>query len=314
MANDNEAKVSFIRRVFGQPQIGRDGLNVAVTCPKCRDPQKKKLAIQIESWLVNCWKCGLRGRLISVLVAFKPSFVHEYVTRFSTHGLERHSIEHAKIDVQLPQGFRLLASNVGSTDSEIRSALRYISSRGLMERDLWRYRFGVCSDPNMRRRVIMPSFDASGSLNFYTARAIDDAYRKYMNCDAEKKSIIFNEIDIDWSREITLVEGPFDLTKCDDNATCLLGSSLNEDFALFSMVYRHKTPVLLALDADMRTKSWQRIARMLSGYDIPVRIMTISPFKDVGEMSKEQFIEAKKAAVSWDRVAALQHKIGDIRL
>ena len=33
----------------------------------------------------------------------------------------------------------------------------------------------------------------------------------------------------DWKKELTLVEGPFDLFKCDTNATCLLGSHFTEE-------------------------------------------------------------------------------------
>ena len=166
----------------------------------------------------------------------------------------------------------------------------------------------------MRNRVIMPSFDAEGVLNFYTARATDNSFRKYMNCDAEKRSIVFNEIDIDWSQELTLVEGPFDLTKCDDNATCLLGCSLSEDSLLFSRIYANRTPIVLALDVDMITRSWQRIARMLACYDIGVKIMTIEPFKDVGEMTRTQFDEAKRNAIPWNRDAALRQKIDAMRM
>ena len=160
----------------------------------------------------------------------------------------------------------------------------------------------------------MPSFDADGKLNFYTGRAIDDnAFRKYMNCDAEKKSIIFNEINIDWTNELSLVEGPFDLTKCDDNATCLLGSSLSEDSKLFHQIYKHKTPIVLALDKDMQSKTWQRIARMLSSYDIPVKVLNLGSFKDVGEMTREQFKDAKLHAIKWDRTSALLMKISGMK-
>lgn len=290
--------------------MSRDSKNLAVGCPKCKNVQKKKLAIRLDDDRVHCWVCGLGGRLVSILVQHRPSLVHEYVTRFvgsNVKLLKNDQIEHV---VEIPSEFRLLAPIMESREPAVRWAVNYLKHRGLNERDLWYFKFGLAGDPAMRRRVIMPSFDAIGDLNFYTGRAIDaDAFRKYMNCDAEKKAIIFNEINIDWKKELTLVEGPFDLTKCDSNATCLLGSSLSEDSSLFSMIYKHMTPIILALDSDMVNKTWQRIARLLSSYDIPVKILGLGEFKDVGEMTKKQFLDAKARAKSWDRMDALKLKI-----
>ena len=70
-----------------------------------------------------------------------------------------------------------------------------------------------------------------------------------------KKQIIFNELNIKWDEELTIVEGPFDLTKSNFNTTCLLGSSLNESYELFKKIVKNKTPVLLGLDPDAMTKN-----------------------------------------------------------
>lgn len=315
MLNAYDEKISFLRKAFGDILIPKGKGDPAIACPKCKNSSKKKLAIRMSDDRVHCWVCGLGGRLISLLVQFKPSHVHEYITKFA--GKNAHVFELAddgpKV-VNVPEGFKLLALKEYCNDYDVISAIDYLTSRGLTSRDLWYFKFGVSIDPKMYKRVIMPSFDANGKLNFYTGRSIEKgSYKKYMNCDAEKKSIIFNELNIDWSKEITLVEGPFDLTKCDDNATCLLGSSLSEDSLLFSMIYRHKTPVVLALDNDMQEKTWQRIAKMLSSYDIDVRILELGQHKDVGEMTRKQFIEAKESARSWNRETAILKKINMIR-
>lgn len=309
-----DKKLFFLKKAFGNYKISYDKLNIAVCCPKCKTNDKKKLAIHLITDLCNCWVCGQGGRLVHLLVQHKPSLVHEYVTKFVGRNITLLDDAGAKRVAVLPEGFRLLAPIMDSSEPSVRWAINYLRKRGMTERDMWYFKFGISSDGAMQRRVIMPSFDGAGTLNFYTGRAIDaDAFRKYMNCDVEKKVIIFNELNIDWKRELTLVEGPFDLTKCDDNATCLLGSSLSEDSALFSMVYRHNTPVVLALDSDMVNKTWQRIARMLSSYDIAVRILDLGGFKDVGEMTRQQFMDAKASAVGWDRVSAIRMKINTIR-
>ena len=64
--------------------------------------------------------------------------------------------------------------------------------------------------PQLRRRVIIPSFDSEGFLNYFTARAIDESTRKYVNPKVKRTDIIFNELNVDWKKELVIVEGPFD--------------------------------------------------------------------------------------------------------
>ena len=93
------------------------------------------------------------------------------------------------------------------------------------------------------RYLILPSYDKNGELNFYVSRNIDaDTANsfKYKNANVSKNKIIFNEINIDWNIPLTLVEGPLDLLKTNDNATCLLGSALNEEMLLFQQIVKNK--------------------------------------------------------------------------
>ena len=103
------------------------------------------------------------------------------------------------------------------------------------------------------------------------------------------------EINIDWKSELTLVEGPFDLMKANENATCLLGCTLKEDQVLFKKIVRNDTPVCLALDPDVVDKSYS-IACLLTSYGISVRILDCSGYEDVGAMSKSNFYERLQSA------------------
>lgn len=159
----------------------------------------------------------------------------------------------------------------------------------------------------------MPSFDEDGNLNYYVGRSIDDDTKmKYVNAKVPKKTVIFNGINIDWKSELTLVEGPMDLVKCNDNATCLLGSSLGESYALFENIVRNGTPVLLAMDPDAAGKA-QEIAKRLAYYGIDVRVLDVAPFDDVGEMSRDDFVIAKKNAKRWSHNDRLFHMIKSLK-
>jgi len=199
--------------------------------------------------------------------------------------------------IELPKDFRLLTL-ANDIDPDVKAAWRYVYSRGLTDRDAWYFKFGVSDEPRWKRRVIMPSFDCEGNLNYFAARAIDkDKKPKYDNPDVDKNPVVFNEINIDWSKRIVLCEGPFDLVKCPENSTALLGSDLDERHEIFNKILLHNTPVALALDGDMWHKKMPRIVKKFQEYNIDIVVVDVRPWGDPGSMTKAEFeralIEAK---------------------
>jgi hypothetical protein len=202
------------------------------------------------------------------------------------------------IPVELPEGFRLIMQYL--SDPDARAIRAYCHQRGYTDKDLWRYRVGYSNEWRWRRRLIIPSFDLDGNLNYFVTRAIDDTPYKYINAKANKKQIIFNDIDIDWTREnITIVEGPLDLMKCSKiNAVCILGSSLHSDSSLFQKLVQSSMDVILSLDPDAYIKQL-RIAKTLSMYDLNVSLA--SPKKgDVGSMAPTDVEHLILAAVEYN--------------
>jgi hypothetical protein len=202
----------------------------------------------------------------------------------------------------LPKDFKLLHLANGS-DPDVKAAWRYVYSRGLSDKDVWYFKLGVSDEPKWKRRVIMPSFDNTGNLNYFVARAIDkDKKPKYDNPSVDHRTVIFNEINIDWSKPLVLVEGPFDMTKCPENTTALLGSDFSEQHELFNRILLHNTPVLLAMDGDMWDTKMPKIYKKLSEYDLDVKVVDVRPWGDPGNMSKQEFqtvlLDAKH--ISWN--------------
>jgi DNA primase len=317
MANSIEDKINFLFRAFGPVMLAHDGINAGVLCPACGDQQtgKKKLTIRLDNDSHHCWVCDLRGRTLeSTLKKYKPKYLQEYQERFLKKKLK---IADQKAEVEetvvLPKHFKLLAIKENRTDPDVKAVYNYAASRGLSNRDIWYFKLGACSTGRFRRRLIMPSFDKNGELNYLVARTIDSENKfKYLNAKVAKKNVIFNEINVDWSQELVLVEGPMDLTKCTPNAACLLGSQFNESYALFQAIIRHSTPVLLALDSDMALKS-QKIAKKLMSYGINVRVLSLNEHDDVGEMSKDEFKSAADAAQDWSDNDRLRLMISQIK-
>ena len=308
-------RVSFIKKAFGEVARARDGINVAVVCPSCSNKSKKKFSINLETGQCHCWVCDLRGKtLIPVLRKFdKSHLVSEYCEKFPTSGRSNSTPESDKYnseqEVSLPPGFSLAIDLQSSRDPDTRACLSYLNSRNVTERDMWHYKIGVANSGKFRRKIIFPSFDSDGKLNFFVARSIDKNSKiKYTNCNANKQSMVFNEVNIDWTKELAIVEGPFDLIKSGYNSTCLLGARMSVENLLFSKIAYHRTPVLLCLDSDMLAKS-QSIARLLSEYGCPVRILPLDGFEDVGQMTKLQFKNRKTSAETWCRNNFILSKI-----
>ncbi len=307
-------RTRFLISVFGKGEVNKS--SIAVSCPDCgKDrPDKKKLVIKIDSGMHHCWVCGLKGKTLQYTIKkYYPNKVAEYHKIFKTEDNVQLENKEEEAVVEVPKGFLLLSQNHKTKDPDIRDTLDYAKSRGITDRELWYFKLGACKLGRFRRRLIMPSFDSLGSLNYFTARAIDsDKYIKYLNAKAPKKSLIFNEINLNWSKELTLVEGPMDLIKCNYNAVPLLGSTLNKNYLLFQKLIKHSTPVLMALDPDASDKT-HHICTNLYSYGINIRMMELNDYEDVGEMSKKEFESRRKIAEPWLPNKRLVHMIKKIR-
>lgn len=334
--------IEFIISCFGDGVPSNHGLNFSVECPFCNEQDsntksKKKLVIKTDDFLTHCWVCGYSSSNIYELIKkFKPFKLDEYKTRFlkqkeifqkceeyekfnNLHkGIEKPNKETITLEndekVVLPSDFMLLATHIGKNIRSVENAWRYLQERLVTVEDLWYWKFGVSDlkeafvnkdgkKTSYRFRVIVPSFDSSGTLNYFSARAYWSKLNgpKYTNPPVKKENIIFNEINIDWKEELTLVEGVFDLIKSNYNATCVLGSRLNSTDKLFQKIVENSTPILLAFDRDAIKKT-MRTAKLLSEYGIKVRIFNHPDnINDVGELKKNEFTTLAKAAKVFEK-------------
>lgn len=310
--------MALLRRVFGRVYKSADGVNVACYCPKCEEEgkQKLKLAIRLDDGRYHCWVCGVKGKSITSLIRrYRRDHMQEAEKYFP---LPKYKARCAVFvvpdagDVPLPEGFLLMATHLDARVPQLRNVIRYVRERGMTEHDMWRYRLGFSTDELYIGRVIVPSFDHEGKLNYFTSRADNDwTYPRYRNADGKKQAIVFNELDIDWSSELVITEGPFDVFRCGDNATCLFGNTLAENFLLFHRLVEHNTPVVLALDRKEQENT-KRIARLLYGYDIEVRVLSMEGYRDAGEMPKAVFRDRLKSARPWTPTSSLKDKIAAI--
>tara|TARA_B100000519_G_scaffold183280_1_gene176743 strand:+ start:64 stop:582 length:519 start_codon:yes stop_codon:yes gene_type:complete len=120
---------------------------------------------------------------------------------------------------------------------------------------------GYCRSGRYANRIIIPSFTSEGILNYFIARSIDPNALNYLNPPCSK-DVIFNELVIDWSMPVVLVEGVFDAIKF-ENSIPILGSMLPIDGKLMSKLASVAIPVYIGLDADAREKENKIIKNMI---------------------------------------------------
>jgi hypothetical protein len=259
--------------------------------------------IHLETFVTHCWVCGWSSRsLVPLLSKFgTQEDLREFKEKFLV-GNEGRSSKEEQSDVLksviLPKDFKLVVL-ASQSDPDVKAVRRYLRDRSVDENDIWYYRLGVSFEPRWRRRVIVPSFNSSGNLNYFVGRAVDKSNSlRYDNVDVPKIDVIFNEVNIKWNRPLVVCEGPFDMFKCGENATCLLGSEFNENHALFEKIVLNSTPVAVAIDSDMKDKA-ERIVKKLREYDVPTRMVDLGSNHDPGAMSKEDFRVTLSDAKEW---------------
>lgn len=318
MDNKVYKRLEFLRKIVTYSSLSKDNVNLNIWCPFCKHPSKSKLkmSIHLEKCFYHCWLCDKSSGNIPYLVSkirkdkFEDSkeLFKNYNKKFNIFGEEE---EVEKIQIEMPNNFKFLVENFNLIDPDSKAVFKYAIKRGFDKHKLHILRPGFSLSEEFRRYLILPSYDNNGELNYYTARKIDvdtsNSY-KYKNASVTKKDIIFNEININWNMPLTLVEGPLDLIKTNDNATCLLGSSLTEDSLLFYKIVKNKTDIKLALDRDAYSKALE-IAELLNSYDINVDIINTKFFEDVGEMTKEEFKEFYNSATPYQKNDKLLNKI-----
>jgi len=286
-----EKKVRIIEDFLGGYQKSKD--EFLFFCPKCKH-HKPKLSVNFDKDVFKCWVCDYNSRSISWLVYSFGEPKHR--TQWNTLcGIvdfsELDNSEKVEEIVTLPENFVSLTKKKVTPLSI--PARTYLKSRGVTYEDILWWKIGFCPDGEYKERIIIPSFDLTGNVNYFIARNYGYGWGKYQNPPAEK-DFVFNELYLDWSKDITIVEGVFDAIVA-RNAIPLLGSTLRESSYIFQKIVEKCGKVYLALDSDAKEKE-DRIIRLLLSYGVDCYRVDTSGFGDIGEMDKETFQARKKTS------------------
>jgi len=287
MENESEVIVELLRDILGKERHHYSNKGqISFNCPHCDEGQNKgNLEINYYKFVYKCWSCaetnntqGPLGKLIDDLGNKKQKKI------FNLLKPEEDEIKEVKKPkVKLPEGF------VKFQDSNpiypiYKQAMNYLKGRGITMDIIEKYQIGFCDKGTHSGRIVIPSFDIDGELNYYIARSWDiHSKSKYKNPEAQKDIIIFNENLIDWEKDIFLVEGAFDSIFL-DNSIPMLGKHLSQH--LFQTLYdKAKSNIIISLDGD----AWRSAVKLyneLNGGELynRIKIVKLPIDKDVCDL------------------------------
>lgn len=267
----------------------------------CKNPKgcdgkhhKKKLSVNLKTDAFHCWVCGW-GNKASIEPILRLNRNSEYYTEYVGEKKPEVIKEEKKYDrVALPKEFRSLS--VAHRSPWYNRAMGYLVSRGLEPSDAFLYKLGYCEDGPYKDRIIIPSFDEYGELNFFSGRLFFDRDEVKYKHGNFSKDIVFNDYMVDWSQPITLVEGPIDMMKVGQNAIPIQGVFVSPSSKLFQKILAKRVPVYIALDNDAMP-AILKIAEELMKHGIETNIVTWRDYKDPGDMPRGKFEEYRPKAI-----------------
>jgi len=243
------------------------------------------LSVNLKTDAFHCWVCGW-GNKSSIEPILRLKRNSEFYAEYTADKKPEAPKDEKTYDkVVLPKEFRSLS--VAHRSPWFNQAMGYLVKRGLSPSDAFLYKLGYCEDGPYQNRIIIPSFDEYGELNFFVGRSFYDNQMKYKHGNFSK-DIIFNDYMVDWEKPVTLVEGPFDMMKVGQNAIPIQGVFLQPSSKLFQKIVHYRVPVYLALDNDAMA-SILKLAEDFMRFGVEANIVTWQGKKDPGDMAKGEF-------------------------
>lgn len=234
----------------------------------------------------HCWKCGdINGTKGMLTKLFKKYGGHEIYDEFVKIVKEYRAsrrYEFGKYGESLLNEFDedvtlMLPERCKSVEKD-GDAYEYLLSRGITDYIIHEYNImclGNDAYGQYRNRVVIPSYDSFGTLNFWVARDYTgNSKRKVMNPKKSKTEIVFNEGKINWYEPLTIVEGPFDHIVT-PNSVPLLGKSLDDTYELYNeIIKKSRSDIRIFLDDDAIKDSY-KLYKLLNRGKLSGRIYVV---------------------------------------
>lgn len=281
------AKIEYILTdILGESRRGfSDDLQAQFNCPCCADNNggvpdgKYNLEVNLLKQVYMCWKCadtdGTSGSLLKL--------VRQYGTpaQYQEYKAEVYAIKESKLyDINLYSGdtfnteeeygviYPKTFHKINLSTLRDKRLLEFLKERRIDQETIDRFNIGYTtwdeSSYSMRNRLIIPSYDEYGDLNYWVGRDFTGKqYAKYKNCEGDKKKIIYQEKLVNFDADIYLVEGVLDAIRV-PNTISMLGKYLTTDTKLYeTLCNRARGNIFVVLDGDTNESEIKRIYKRL---------------------------------------------------
>jgi len=282
----NTHLLELLEQVFGNGYKLKNG-EIAFHCKFCNH-HKKKLQINLENQKWHCWVCNSGGqKIVQLLKKLNVSqniiknvleLLDEYVS------YDKQKEKETQHGLSLPKCYKPLYKH---SESLVRKhALNYLKKRGITQREIIRYQIGYCDDGLYQNRVIIPSYDKEGNINYFVARDIfPDSKMKYKNPPVSRDIIPF-ELFVSWEHPIVLCEGVFDAIAIKKNAIPLLGKVPSKKL-IMKIMESGVTDIYIALDEDAKEDAL-KLSEFMMGYGKNVYLVDMDT-KDPSDLGFRNF-------------------------
>ena len=289
----NMQLLQLIESVLGKGKP-TSGNNIAFFSPFVSH-YKPKLEIDIQTnhngenpW--HCWISDKKGRTISSLFKQlnlgKEKF--EQLNRILESNKYRINVKQdvKQVILTLPEEYRPLW--ISKKTPDYKNAIHYLSGRGITIFDILKYRIGYCEAGRYSGKIIIPSYDCDGQLNYFVSRAFYKSdSQKHKNPDVSKDIIGF-DMTINWSQPIVLCEGAFDAIAVKRNAIPLFGKIIQPALQK-KIIEKRVKDIYICLDADAIKKALD-IAEKFMGEGLNVYLIELQD-RDASELGFKKINE-----------------------
>jgi len=295
-----ELIIDIIDEILGERRQHNDyRCQVAYDCPVCsyeikgldEGDRKGNLEINYKSNVYKCWSCAethdTHGSLYKLIKKYgTPKQLKKYQL-LKPDIIEDYKQRPQKI-IKLPKEF--IPFNSVSQGLKLthyyKQAYNYLKKRNISDGMIDKFNIGFCYTGIYQNRIIIPSYDKDGSLNYFIARSyLNKTKFKYKNPEVQKELIIWNEHLIDWNKPIYIVEGVFDSIFL-DNSIPMLGKFISQK--LFEVLYDKAKKIIIVLDPDAADDQERLYHKLNCGKLMgKVYVIKLNGDKDIADLKGE---------------------------
>lgn len=289
----------IIKNVFDDVKGLYKSSQLQVNCPKCAERDggvvdykyNLEISTSLNRRVFKCWKCepqfsGTLGSLIRMYGSYIDYELYKSLAgKYSDYTPSED--EGDFLPVFLPGNF-ILFSDMDENNSEHMEAYKYmILERKIPFDKLLDFRIGFCTEGKYAKRIIIPSYDINGNVDYFVGRSYYKSKKPYDNPKHNKKNLIFNEKFINYDSLIFLVEGVFEMLTL-PNAIPLLGKQITE--RLYFKLKERRPNIIVALDPDAKKDEFEIYNLLKNAYGNDsnrVRVLGLKGDLDIDELNKK---------------------------